>query len=397
MGTLHNGDQGSIAPIGHAQPRDDAAAALHLLLSRLRDGDRETIEHELARLAFRDPLTGLANRTLFMQRLEQAHARAAQHGTRLAVLFIDLDNFKRVNDSLGHAWGDEVLLTVASRLRSCLRPSDTAARLGGDEFTILIEDVGDPAAVVAIAERTGELLRAPIELQGRPFFIGASIGIMIGDAATDSPAELLRKSDVAMYRSKTSGKGRCSVFDSALSADLLPRLEMESDLRMALARQELRVHYQPIVALASGGIRAVEALVRWQHPRRGLVSPAEFIPLAEETGLIVELGQWVLERACADLEAWRAAMPGRRPITMCVNLSPRQFQHPNLVRDIARTVAQTGIDPRRLSLEITESVVVREPERAVATSRRCAHSEFSWRSTTSARATRACDTCAISA
>jgi diguanylate cyclase (GGDEF)-like protein len=339
------------------------------LLRHLGDAERETIEHELARLAFRDPLTGLANRTLFTQRLSQAHERAAADGTRLAVLFIDLDNFKRVNDSLGHAWGDEVLLTVAARLRSCLRAGDTAARLGGDEFTILIERVDDPANVVAIAERMAELLREPVELQGRPFFIGASIGIMISSDQLESPAELLRKADVAMYRAKTGGKGRCALFDSTHAAGLRPKLELESDLRMALERGELRIHYQPIVAVQDGAIRAVEALVRWHHPTRGAVPPSEFIPLAEETGLIVELGQWVLDQACLQAVRWQAERRQARPISMCVNLSPRQFQHPGLVDDIARTIAATGIAPRCLSLEITESVMVHEPELAVVTMR----------------------------
>jgi diguanylate cyclase (GGDEF)-like protein len=344
-------------------------AALAELLARLGPTERQAIEQELARLAFVDPLTGLANRALFMQRLNQACTRATTEGSGLAVLFIDLDNFKRVNDSLGHAWGDHVLLTVAARLRGALRATDTAARLGGDEFTVLIEDVESPSTAIAIAERIAQLLREPIELQGRPFFIGGSVGIALGGSNADAPAELLRKADVAMYRSKTTGKGRSCVYgvhDVEQTASLLPRLELESDLRVALVRNELRLHYQPIVALQSGVIRAVEALLRWEHPRRGMISPAEFIPVAEETGLIVELGQWVVEQACAQAVAWRAALPERGAITMCVNLSPRQFQHPRLVEDVARALDETGMDPSKLSLEVTESLMVHDRELAVA-------------------------------
>ncbi|MBV9133083.1 MAG: EAL domain-containing protein [Chloroflexi bacterium] len=361
----------SVAGTGCAVDNGNSAV-VQQLLDQLGAAERESIEHELARLAFQDPLTGLANRTLFMQRLTGACNRAAADGASLAVLFIDLDNFKRVNDSLGHACGDQVLLEVGARLRTCLRAGDLAARLGGDEFTVLIETVDDPSAILAIAERIAQHLREPVELQGRPFFVGASIGVVIGKADADSPAELLRKADVAMYRSKTSGKGRWSVYgvsDIAQSAALLPRLELESDLRMALQRNELNVHYQPIVALSTGEIRAVEALLRWEHPHRGFVPPSEFIPMAEESGLIVELGQWVFDEASRQLMAWERALPARRHLTMCVNLSPRQFQHPGLVDDIARSIARSGVDPRRVSLEITESLMVQDPGLAVVSLR----------------------------
>jgi diguanylate cyclase (GGDEF)-like protein/PAS domain S-box-containing protein len=336
------------------------------IVATCRDvSERSLFEQELSQLAFRDPLTGLANRSLFQKRLEEAQRHARGRNTALAVLFIDLDNFKLVNDSLGHACGDEVLVAVAARLRSCLRGTDTAARLGGDEFTVLIEDLPDPDAAVAAAERINEVLRTPIQLLGRAYFISASIGIALSTPGADGPDDLLRKADVAMYRSKAAGKGRSSVFDVSLSAGLLQRLELESDLRQAFERDEFRLHYQPIVSIADGEIRAAEALVRWQHPKRGLVSPAEFIPLAEETGLIVQLGQWVLEQACQQGRRWHALLPGRRPLAMAVNLSARQFQHPNLVADVRRALDTSGFDPRRLSLEITESIVMQDTDRTL--------------------------------
>jgi len=324
--------------------------------------ERKTFERELTKLAFQDPLTGLANRVLFQERVEHALSRGRRDGGTVCVLFADLDNFKVVNDSLGHAWGDEVLRVVADRLRGCLRACDTAARLGGDEFTILIEDLASPDDAVILAERIITSLRAPIRVQGRDVFVGGSMGIALGNPATDSPDDLLRKADLAMYQAKNGGKGRYAIFDAQLNVAAMQRLELETGLRRALEQDELRVYYQPIVSLADGRLIEVEALVRWQHPQRGLISPAEFIPVAEETGLIIRLGQWVLEEACCQLRAWHARFGQAAPRLVSVNLSARQFQHPALVGEIGAALDATGLDPSCVRLEITESELMRDAE-----------------------------------
>jgi diguanylate cyclase (GGDEF)-like protein/PAS domain S-box-containing protein len=331
--------------------------------------ERKVFESKLSQLAFRDPLTSLANRAVFMQQLEQALARTEKtecSTSILAVLFIDLDNFKIVNDSLGHAYGDKVLLTVSERLRRCLRSDGTIARLGGDEFTVLLDGLSGVSEAVVVAERINDVLSAPIVHRGHTVFVGASIGIAVGSPGVDRPDDLLRKADVAMYRAKSGGRGRHSVFDASLEGDPLERLELETDLHLALERGEFRVFYQPIVSLHDGKIRATEALVRWHHPIRGLLGPGEFISVAEETGLIVPLGQWVLEEACRQVRRWQIEFPQAVPMTVAVNLSARQFRHPDLVSDIARALQDSGLDPRRLSLEITESVVMEDTEGAVA-------------------------------
>jgi diguanylate cyclase (GGDEF)-like protein/PAS domain S-box-containing protein len=328
--------------------------------------ERKVFESKLSQLAFRDPLTGLANRAVFMQQLGQALSSTDSPTTTVAVLFIDLDNFKIINDSLGHAYGDKVLLTVAERLRRCLRTDGTIARLGGDEFTVLLEGLPGSSGAVTVAERINDILSAPIHHRGHTVFVGASIGIAVSLPGGDRPDDLLRKADVAMYRAKSGGRGRHSVFDASLEGDPLERLELETDLHQALERGEFRVFYQPIVSLHDGEIRATEALLRWQHPRRGLLGPSEFISVAEETGLIVPLGQWVLEEACRQVRQWQLEYPKPIPITVAVNLSARQFQHPELVNDIARALLDSGLDPRRLSLEITESVVMEDTAGAVA-------------------------------
>jgi diguanylate cyclase (GGDEF)-like protein/PAS domain S-box-containing protein len=348
-----------------------ADAAVGGIVATWRDTtERNSFERELTRLAFQDAITGLANRTLFMDRLEHAHARAARQrvqddGTevRLGVLFMDLDNFKVINDSLGHAAGDAVLVETARRLQTCIRAGDTAARLGGDEFTILLEDVADVQAAVAVAERLAESLRAPIEVAGREVFLGTSIGIALSGPGHQVAADLLRCADLAMYDAKRRGKGRYEVFDERTLGRASDRLDLETDLRYALERGQLHVHYQPIVELESNEIVEVEALVRWQHPQRGLVPPNGFIPLSEETGLIVPIGQWILEQACQQAVTWQQAH-GRR-LVVSVNLSARQFQHPALLADIGRTLQRTGLDPRSLKLEITESVVMQDAKAAI--------------------------------
>jgi diguanylate cyclase (GGDEF)-like protein/PAS domain S-box-containing protein len=338
------------------------------LVATYRDvTERKQYERELSRLAFHDSLTSLPNRALFLDRLERALARAERHQRPVAVLFLDVDNFKVVNDSLGHDVGDQLLVTVAARLRACLRPEDTAARLGGDEFTVLLEDISEGREAEAVAERIAAALRAPIALPGRDVVVTASIGIALGAPGRNRPEGLLRHADLAMYRAKAGGKARWALFDQSMNDAAIERLELETDLRHALEQGEFRVYYQPIAHLKSGRISEIEALVRWQHPQRGLVSPAQFIPVAEETGLIVPLGQWVLEEACRQTQAWHAQYPGEPPLIVGVNLSARQFQHPKLVEDIARTLAQTGLEPRSLKLEITESVVMANGDATVAT------------------------------
>ncbi len=329
--------------------------------------EHKAFERELTRLAFHDPLSGLPNRALFLDRLERALARADRANGRVAVLFLDLDNFKVVNDSLGHEVGDTVLRTAGDRLAACLRAEDTVARFGGDEFTVLLDEVHVVADAVEVAERIAVALRAPVDLAGREVYTSASIGIAVSTPRRDRPDSLLRDADLALYRAKSSGKARYAVFDASMSAHAIERLELETDLRHALDRGEFRVYYQPIVSLVDGRVTGVEALVRWERPGYGLQAPAAFIGVAEETGLIVPLGQWVLEQACCQARVWQERYPSEPPLTVSVNLSPRQCQHPRLVADVARTLEATGLDPRTLTLEITESLVLQDTGVTAAT------------------------------
>jgi diguanylate cyclase (GGDEF)-like protein len=345
----------------HAYPAQDGLSVY------LRDiSVRRGLEEELRRQAFHDALTGLPNRALFLDRLQHALARADGHGRRIAILFLDLDNFKVVNDSLGHETGDRLLVQIAERLRTCLRAEDTAARFGGDEFTVLLEETGNERDAIKIAKRLTEALRAPIVLGGHEVYPSFSIGIAPSAPGQDSAEGLLRKADLAMYRAKTGGKGRYVVFDQSMNDAAMERLGLEADLRRAIERGEFRLVYQPIVSLEGERICEVEALIRWLRPGRGLVSPSLFVPLAEETGLIVAIGQWVLEQACLQAVAWHRTHPDDAP-RLSVNLSAKQFQHPRLVEDIARSVRTSGLDPRMLTLEITESAIMVDTEAAAAT------------------------------
>src|ERR671921_43624 len=316
--------------------------------------ERKALEQQLHQQAFHDLLTGLPNRALFMDRLERALTRANRRGNKVAVLFMDLDNFKVINDSLGHNAGDQLLIGVAERLKACLRPEDTAARLGGDEFTILVEDISSVDEVVQIAERIADILRPPFALEEHEVFVTASTGIALNSTAQEQAADLLRHADLAMYRAKHRGKARYEVFEPSMDAKAVERLILETGLRRALVRQQFRVYYQPIVALDNDKVAGAEALVRWEHPRRGLLLPEEFLSVAEETGLIVRIGQWVLREAGKQARIWQERYPSTLPLTISVNLSTREFFHPKLVAEV---LGESEIDPASLQLEITEGAI----------------------------------------
>jgi diguanylate cyclase (GGDEF)-like protein/PAS domain S-box-containing protein len=329
--------------------------------------ERKGLEERLAHQALHDALTGLPNRSLLVDRIEHALVRAKRRGSKVAALFVDLDDFKVINDSLGHEAGDELLVAVAERLRECLRPEDTLSRLGGDEFVILLEDVAGAGETARAAERIAQELRAPFVLTGRELFVTASVGIAFGDGFTQQTADLLRNADLAMYRAKHTGKARHEVFEKAMNTHALERLEMGNDLRRALERDEFVVHYQPKVLLGTGEIVGFEALVRWEHPEAGSIPPLEFIPLAEETGLIVPIGEVVLEETCRQAQEWQERFPGSPPRTMSVNLSARQFREPGLAKTVVRILEETGLDPSSLDLEITESTAMEDAPSTVAT------------------------------
>jgi diguanylate cyclase (GGDEF)-like protein/PAS domain S-box-containing protein len=316
--------------------------------------ERKALEKKLQYQAFHDPLTDLPNRALFMDRLGHALARAGQQASEVAVLFTDLDNFKVINDSLGHKAGDQLLVAVAERLKACLRPVDTVARLGGDEFTLLLEGVTGVSDAARVAERIAQELRAPFALEAQEVFATTSTGIAVSSSAQGQPTDLLRHADLAMYRAKSKGKACYEVFEPSMSIDALERLELETELRRALGREEFRVYYQPEILLESGDIVGMEALVRWEHPEHGLLLPQEFLPIAEESNLIMPIGQWVLREACKQLRTWQEQYPNIAPLVMSVNLSTREFFQPSLIAEILR---ETGVDPRTLQLEITEGAV----------------------------------------
>lgn len=326
--------------------------------------ERKAFEEQLTKQACYDSLTGLPNRTLFGDRLNQALARAG-HSGRVGLLFLDLDNFKQVNDSLGHHAGDKLLAQAASRLQACVGGENTIARLGGDEFVILIEDISGEAEAAVLADRIERDFGAPFRIQDREFVITASIGIAFGRAGQGTADSILRDADLAMYRAKTDGKARCAIFDSSMRSQAIERINLETNLRRAINNGELCLHYQPILYLETGKIAGVEALVRWQDPARGLIPPGDFIPLAEHTGLIIPLGQRVLEEACRQVVDWQTRFPMKPPLTVSVNLSPRQFQQPNLANEIKRTLLETGLAPTSLRLEITEGVIMQEIESTI--------------------------------
>jgi len=320
---------------------------------------RKQAEAQLVHNAFHDSLTGLPNRALFLDRLTQSVERTQRHPNHLfAVLFIDLDRFKVINDSLGHLIGDKLLIGIAQRLTATLRLGDTLARLGGDEFTMLLNELEDESNVTRVADRLQKIFAQPFDLDGHQVFATASIGITLSTAAYDKPADLLRDADTAMYRAKQLGKDRHAMFDLSMHERAVSRLNLETDLRHALERHEFRVHYQPIVSLEGDQITGFEALVRWQHPSRGLLSPVDFLEVAEETGLIVPLGWWVLGEACYQVCQWNAERHDDRLFTMSVNFSCKQLMQPDLVDQITRVLDQTGCQSRTLKLEITENAMI---------------------------------------
>lgn len=315
--------------------------------------------------AFHDALTGLPNRVLLTDHLRLAIERARRREDHLfAVLFLDLDRFKNINDSLGHNIGDQLLIAIARRVENCLRPMDTVARLGGDEFAILLDGLENSEAAVHIAERIQESLTQPYNLSGHEVYTSTSIGITLSTTNYEHPENLLRDADTAMYRAKENGKARYELFDTVMHARAVALLKLENDLRRAVERQEFEVYYQPIIRLETSEISGFEALLRWNHPERGFVSPTEFIPLAEETGLITEIGQWVLRKACEQMQEWQWLVPATRPLTVAVNLSSKQFKQPDIIEQIKKTLRETNCDPRSLKLEITESAVMENAEAA---------------------------------
>jgi diguanylate cyclase (GGDEF)-like protein/PAS domain S-box-containing protein len=328
--------------------------------------ERVELEEQLAHQAFHDSLTGLANRALFRDRVEHALQRLRRLERPIAVLLLDVDGFKTVNDSLGHAFGDALLVAVAERLRLHLRPSDTACRLGGDEFAVLAEDLTDTAGAATVAERILEAMREPFVVDGKEVLANASIGVAIAESVPDDADDLLRNADVAMYTAKGRGRNRYEVFQPSMHQAMLDRLDLEADLRRAIERDEFEVYYQPTVALATGWISGMEALVRWNSPERGFVPPGMFISVAEDTGLIVRLGAWVLEEACRQAVAWKHEFGADAPRTMSINLSARQLQDDGLVESVRSILERTGARPEHIVLEITESAVMADAEAMIA-------------------------------
>ena len=327
--------------------------------------ERKHYEEQLEHRAFHDPLTELPNRLLFMDRVEQALARLDRRGKALAILFFDLDRFKVVNDTMGHEKGDLLLQEIGKRLNAMLRPGDTAARFGGDEFTLLLEDLNGIDDARVITERLIESLQEPIWMDGREFEVTASIGVAMSFSRHDRASELLRNADIAMYRAKNKGKARYEVFDTKMSAAALSRLQLEIELRQAVKWKQLRLDYQPLMDLTSNRIIGMEALVRWDHPEKGIISPTDFIPIAEESGMILSIGEWVLLEACQQAKKWQNQFPSLWPLKMSVNLSARQFQGSDIVQIVADVLEETELPAFCLELEITETAVMEDADETI--------------------------------
>jgi diguanylate cyclase (GGDEF)-like protein len=351
--------------IVHTDLLDDGA--VHGIVLNGRDvSERKAFEEQLAHQAFHDPVTHLPNRALFNERVRHAVARARREHIGLAVIFLDLDDFKTVNDSLGHAAGDRVLLEVAQRLATSIRAGDTAARFGGDEFAILLEDVEGPQSAAETADRVLSVLAQPLHLEQKDVIVRASLGISVVEAGAPTDAEeLIRNADAAMYIAKGEGKGGYRLFEPAMHERVLARLELRADLQRALDRDEFELYYQPVVRLEDGSVTGLEALLRWHHPERGVVPPGDFIPFAEESGLIVPLGRWVLREGCRQAQAIRERTPFERPLSISINLSVKQLFHSDIVADVRDALTEAGLDPGALTLEITESVMMTDTALAV--------------------------------
>ncbi|AFY89499.1 putative bifunctional diguanylate cyclase/phosphodiesterase [Chroococcidiopsis thermalis] len=341
--------------------RNEEGQAYRIAGSQTDITDRHRAEAQLSHDALHDRLTGLPNRILFQERLEHVLQLAKRHNIfSFAVLFVDLDRFKTINDSLGHLVGDRLLMGIAQRLKACIRSSDTLARLGGDEFAMLIEDVDDKGDIIHLVERIQQEFKLPFHLNGQEIYANASIGVLIETADYDCAEDLLRDADIAMYRAKERGRGCYEVFDITMRDRAVAMLHLETDLRKAIINQEFQLHYQPIVALHNNQITGFEALVRWQHPDNGLIPPIEFIGVAEETGLILPLGIWVLQEACTQMRAWHEEFPSDPPLSVSVNVSGKQFAQVDLVDKIRQILVETSFDPHCLKLEITESTIVED-------------------------------------
>jgi diguanylate cyclase (GGDEF)-like protein/PAS domain S-box-containing protein len=347
--------------------RNEQGQVTHFVSVMREVTERKQVEEQLRRNAFHDSLTGLPNRLLFMERLSQMVSKVKEDSTyQFAVLFLDLDRFKVINDSLGHLVGDQLLVSIARRLEACINPGDTVARLGGDEFTLLLENFQDEAYATQVAEKVQQSLANSFAINGHEIFTSASIGITLSATANfDRAEDLLRGADIAMYRAKAQGKACHEVFDTDMHTHVVGLMQLENDLRKAIERQEFELYYQPIVALATGKIMGFEALVRWTHPEQGVISPAKFVPIAEETGLIIPLGQWVLREACRQMKEWQRLFPQEPPLTISVNLSSRQFSQQSLIGQIRQILVDTGLDAHYLKLEITESAIMENTESAM--------------------------------
>lgn len=320
--------------------------------------ERKQFENELRHQAFHDGLTGLPNRSLFLDRLDQRLKMAQRDSEQVTIMFLDLDNFKIVNDSLGHDAGDQLLKEVAKRVEKTLRTSDTLARLGGDEFTILLGGPGSVEQATVIAKRIVESLEMQLVIEGRVMFSTASIGIATSTSDVEDANGLLRDADTAMYQAKNNGKSSYVVFDRSMNTMALERLEMEADLRLALQNNEFILQYQPIVDISSSSLKEVEALIRWQHPTKGLIPPLSFVPIAEATGLIVDIGDWVLKQSCKQLAEWQSSFDSYKDLVLNVNVSALQFQKKDFINDVASILKETGVDPKHLKIEITETVML---------------------------------------
>jgi len=345
--------------------REIAISALTEVELQRRTADAERMEQQLRHDALHDRLTGLPNRAFFVERVRIAVERARRNPDEcFGVLFLDLDNFKAINDSFGHVAGDEMLLEVSRRFTGCLRSLDMLARLGGDEFALLLENIREPSDAARVAERLQASLQAPIRIGEDEAYASVSLGIAVFSDADDHPQHLLRSADLALYRAKEQGRARFQVFDPRMHEEAVRRLRLETDLRRALERDQFRLHYQPVVSLDSGRIVAVEALLRWEHPERGLVPPGDFIHVAEETGLITEISRWVLEQACRQCQMWRREHGDDAPESVWVNLSIRQLIEGGLVRQVADVLQALRFEPKRLTLEVTENLLVEHVETA---------------------------------